>query len=195
MLENEFTSARLLMEKKHLCKLNEIQHANDISLRNIRERIKNGNFKLELIKNINWKDFEEFCSDILKRNGYKCMNNLRFRLKNKKRHEIDIIAISAIKKILFSIDVKHWKNGGRARIINAIKNQALRTSNLFLKCEKIFNHKINLEKYKNFRKIPLLITLNKEDIIFHNGNPIVSLEKLNDFLQKLDEYLEIMPHF
>ena len=188
------SASSLLKEKKDILE-NNIKEQTKIDLETIRKKLKSGDFKLGLIKKISWRDFEIFCADVLKINGFKCMNNLRFKCKNKKRYEIDILAISELKKIMLSIDAKHWKIGGRSKIVDAITNQIRRTNNLIKNCVKIFSHKLNLEKYIDYKKIPIIITLNKEKIKIQNGVPVVPLEKLNNFIQNFDGYTDFMLQF
>ncbi|NHI93845.1 MAG: hypothetical protein EAX96_15260 [Candidatus Lokiarchaeota archaeon] len=195
-MENyDFITARSLLKEEKIVSENYIKNKVIFNIQDVREKIRSGNFELDIIKNISWKDFEIFCSDILKINGFSCINNVRFKSKNKKRYEIDILAMSKIKKILFSIDAKHWKIGGRSKIEGAIINQARRTNNLFFNSIKIFNYKLNLEKYKDFKKIPLIITLNKEEIKIYQGIPVIPLEKLDNFLLDFEGYIDLMLHF
>ena len=188
------TAGSLLKGKKTPLE-NEENEKTKIDIEVIRKKLISGDFKLDLIKKISWRDFEIFCADILKINGFKCINNLRFKCTNKKRYEIDILAVSELKKIMLSIDAKHWKIGGLSKIVDAITNQVRRTNNLIKNCEKIFSHKLNLEKYINYKKIPLIITLDKEQIKIQNGIPVVPLEKLNSFIQNFDGYTDLMLHF
>ena len=181
----KFISARSLLNGEDEIPENNVDNKNKMSIDEVRNKMKSGDFQLNLIKNISWKDFEVFCSDILKINGFKCINNLRFKCKNKKRYEIDILAISELKKIMLSIDAKHWKIGGRSKIVDAIINQVRRTNNLIRNCSKIFSHKINPINYKGYKKFPLIITLNKEPIKIYHGISVVPLEKLNNFIQNL----------
>jgi len=190
MLEDEFIPASSLKIGEKNCKGRTKPLKQQFSIEEIWKKIKYGNFKLDQIKHINWMDFEKFCSYVLRKHGFQCINNVRFRCKNKKRHEIDIIARSEMLNIIFSIDAKHWKIGGRAKIASAAENQMIRTKNLLKKCEKVFNHKINFKNFKNYRVIPLIITVRSETIFLFKGVPIIPLDKLNNFLQNFDGYLE-----
>lgn len=190
MLDDEFIPASSLKIKESTLISSQKNKKTRISIDRIWKKVKLGRFEYGDIKKINWKDFEAFCSYILRNNGFQCINNVRFRCNTKKRYEIDIIARSKLLNVILSIDAKHWKIGGRAKIITAAKNQMWRTKNFLRKCEKIFNHDINIEKIKKYKVIPAIITLNSEIVFLYKGVPIIPLEKLNDFLQKFDGYLD-----
>jgi len=158
-----------------------------IELEQIRQRILQGEEIEKIIGEIDWKEFEELVSKILKKHDFDTHHNFRF--KTNRRYEIDIVAIK--KKILLVIDCKHWGRGRhkKTRLKYAIKDQKERVKQLkkFLKNNLIA--KLKLKTSKKLKFIPLIITWFEEDLLEHENVFIVPAWKLNNFLLNLSEYI------
>ncbi len=140
-----------------------------INLEEINQKIILGEEIENIVKNINWREFEQFVSEILKHCDFEIFLNFRFA--GKHRYEIDILAIK--KSTILAIDCKQW-NMGRYKssgLRNAIKNQLRR-------CEELNKNLVG--KYDKI--IPLIVTLFEEDIVEYENVFVVPLWKLNEFL-------------
>jgi len=74
---------------------------------------------------LSWRDFERFCSSILKARGYVVKENVILR---RPRAQVDIVAIS--EGLSLAIDCKHWNRSpgysGLTRVMEAQKSRARR---------------------------------------------------------------------
>jgi Holliday junction resolvase-like predicted endonuclease len=116
-----------------------------ISLDKIKQKFLEGKQIEEIVKDIDWRDFEELVSEILEKHGFKTWNNFRF--KTKKRYEIDLIATKGSKTLL--IDCKQWSTGRykKSALKNAIDDQEERLGEFkkFIKNNPIAKNKLKLD--------------------------------------------------
>ncbi len=140
-----------------------------IDLDDINNKIKEGNDIENALTGINWKEFEQLISEILKQHDFDIFSNFRFSTKN--RYEIDILAIKNSK--IFAIDCKQWERG-RYKISGlklAIRKQLERCNEL---------REVLVGKYEKI--IPLVVTFFEEGIIEYEDVFVVPLWKFNEFL-------------
>ena len=104
-----------------------------ISLKQIKLELLKGRQIEEIIKDINWQDFERLVSKILEKYDFKTWNNFRF--KTSRRYEVDIIATD--NNATFLIDCKQWSAG-------RYKSSALKKA--------IKDHEERLEEFQKFTK-------------------------------------------
>ena len=158
-----------------------------ITLEQIKERLLEGEQIEKIIGGIDWKEFEELVSKILKKHDFEIHHNFRF--KTNRRYEIDILAVK--KKILLAIDCKKWGRGRHKKtgLKYAILDQKERVKQLkkFLKNNLLAKSKLKISKKVKF--IPLIITWFEEDLIEHENAFIVPVWKFNSFLLNLSEYI------
>jgi Holliday junction resolvase len=158
-----------------------------IDLDQIKDRILRGEQIEKIVKEINWREFEELVEEIFKKHDFTTFRNLRF--KTKKRYEIDVLAVA--RGFILAIDCKQWGRGRykKTGLKRAIKTQKERTKELkkFLKNNPIL--KARLKTQENTRFIPLIVTWYEEDLLEHANIFIVPIWKLNEFLLTLSEYI------
>jgi len=158
-----------------------------IELEQIKQRIQQGEEIEKIIGEIDWKEFEELVSKILKKHDFETHHNFRF--KTKRRYEIDIVAVK--KKILLAIDCKQWGRGRykKTGLKYAIQDQKERVKQLkkFLKNNLIGKSKLKVSKGVKF--LPLIITWFEEDLLEHENVFIVPIWKFNQFLLNQSEYI------
>lgn len=140
----------------------------------INRKITEGNNIEDVVKDIDWREFEQLISKILEQHNFDLSLNFRFSTKN--RYEIDILAIK--NDAVLAIDCKHWGRGRykKSQLKDAVKKQINRCKQL---------KKILVGDYK---LTPLIVTLFEEEIIEHNEVFIVPLWKLNEFLLQFSEF-------
>ena len=158
-----------------------------ITLDQIKQRILQGEEIEKIIGEIDWKEFEELVSKILKKHDFETYHNFRF--KTNRRYEIDIVAVK--KKILLAIDCKQWGRGRykKTGLKYAIQDQKERVKQLkkFLKNNLIGKSKLKVSKGVKF--LPLIITWFEEDLLEHENVFIVPIWKFNQFLLNQSEYI------
>jgi len=153
-----------------------------IDLNKIKQRILQGEQIEEIIEEIDWKEFEELITEILKNHDFKVYQNFRF--KTRRRYEIDIFGIKG--NSILTIDCKQWGRGRykKSSLKNAVDSQKERTEELkkFLKNNLII-------KTQGKKLIPLIITWLEEDLTEYDKTLIVPIWKLNEFLLNMSDYV------
>lgn len=157
-----------------------------IKLDQIKQRVLGGEEIEEILEEIDWKEFEEFVAEILKKHGFK--THLNFRFKTKKRYEVDVLAVKGNLSLL--IDCKYWKRGRykKTELKYAVENQEKRVEEL----KNFLGDNLNLQKQlelflNNVKLIPLIVTWFEEDLLKYEETLIVPVWKLNHFLLNLSE--------
>lgn len=150
-----------------------------MDLEEIEYQILHGKGIEEIIKEFDWRGFEDFCSEILAEHGWKTKKNFRF--KTEKRYEIDILAEKGEKILL--IDYKQWgeRSGKASQLKISAKKQLERAKEW---------EKINfLSRKKGMKTLPIIITWLEERITREDGVWIVPVFKFNTFLLEIDKYM------
>ena len=189
-------------------KLEKFNYTNYLSIHKVSfvlESFKYVETDLKLLSNIlNYSDFEALIQQILVENGYKTVKNFRFsdksyfkRETSQSRYEIDVIAIS--QNYILLVDAKQWKRKDSFSSINkaanlqyqraiALKNNPEVFSTLI---RKILGLRFNFKKYLPFKIMPIIVTIEENSYrLNENQIPLISISKLNGFLQELYKYLE-----
>jgi Holliday junction resolvase len=122
-----------------------------------------------------WQNFERLAAFIFEKNNFRVtVNTVKTYQKTKRQY--DVIAWKGNQTFL--VECKKWA-GNRYRLSavkKAVEQHKERT---------LFYVAITHED-----AIPLLVTLIEEEIRFYEGVPIVSIQKLNGFVNELDGYAQ-----
>jgi Holliday junction resolvase len=120
-----------------------------------------------------WQHFERLAAFIFEKNNFRVSVNT-LKTYHKKRRQYDVIAWKGNQTFL--VECKKWA-GNRYRL-SAVKKA-------------VEQHKERTQFYAAITHedaIPLLVTLIEEEIRFYEGVPIVSIQKLNSFVNELDGF-------
>ncbi|MFX1593341.1 MAG: hypothetical protein ACFFCL_11675 [Promethearchaeota archaeon] len=155
---------------------------------------------------LDYDGFEALVQEILSRNNYFTMKNVRFSDKSnfksktsQKRYEIDIIGINL--KYILIIDAKQWRRKDSFSSISKAADLQLRRAMALKKNPEFFSIllqnllgiKTKIRKRLPFILIPMMVTLEDNSIKINNNQiPLVSIYELNSFLQELPKNL---PYF
>lgn len=140
--------------------------------------IKSGVDVKRISKFLNWKEFEILCYNVMESFEYVCHRNVRFKF-NSKRFEIDVIGYKM--SYVICLDCKHWSTNRISMIKKIIKVHYDKT----LIFSKVFKNIFNLNLNGKILFIPVVITLLDEIVGIYDGLPVVSIFKLNSFLNDL----------
>jgi hypothetical protein len=133
------------------------------------------------ITDLDWRDFESHCGDVLGENGYDVIGGIVFA-NGERKYQVDIVATSL--RHALCIDCKAWKRGGgTGRSMKAAEEQLERTVQLRACIEAR-----GLSSLNNLILYPAVVTLMNEGISVHEGIPIVPFELFNSFLVDFDSY-------
>jgi len=122
-----------------------------------------------------WQNFERLAAFIFEKNNFLVkVNTVKTYQKTKRQY--DVIAWKGNQTFL--VECKKWA-GNRYRL-SAIKKA-------------VEQHKERTRFYAavtNEDAVPILVTFIEEEIRFYEGVPIVSIQKLNSFVNELDRYAQ-----
>ncbi|MHA1274037.1 MAG: NERD domain-containing protein [Promethearchaeota archaeon] len=163
------------------------------------KRYLNITFK-DLCESLKFNEFEALISKIMEKNGYFSIKNFRFTSKipdisKQRRFEIDIIALNH--KYFLLIDAKRWRRRDPFSSLNKAANLQLKRTYALINNSQLISDLII--KLKGGRKgnfpgnrlkiIPLIVTLEDSSFLINQkGVPLVSIDRLNNFLYELNEF-------
>jgi hypothetical protein len=122
-----------------------------------------------------WQNFERLAGFIFEKNDF-MVNVNTVKTCNKKRRQYDVIARKNSRTFL--VECKKWA-GSRYRL-SALKKA-------------IVQHKERTTFYESITDeaaIPVIVTLIEEQILVHEGVPLVPVTKLNAFISELDRHTD-----
>ena len=147
---------------------------------------------------LNYDGFEALVQEILSRNNYVSIKNVRFSDKSnfksktsQKRYEIDIIGINL--KYILLIDAKQWRRKDSFSSINKAADLQLRRAIALKKNPEFFSNLVQnilgintiIRKRLPLILIPMMVTLEDNSIKINNNQiPLVSVYELNSFLHE-----------
>jgi protease II len=141
------------------------------------EDIKSTEDLQKVSKEVVWQNFERLAAFIFEENDFQVETN-KVKTSKKKRRQYDVIAKKTNRTFL--VECKKWA-GNRYRL------SALRTA--------VKQHKERSEFYRiltNENVTPIIVTLIEEEISFYEEIPIVSILKLNSFINEEDKGIDLM---
>ena len=142
---------------------------------------------------LKWKEFESIATKAFEIYSYNVKKNFRFKGKNGKWWEIDLVACK--NPIIVSVDCKHWtRKWTKAPIIKIVKQHMERTK-AFTDVLPDFYTWVKLGEWKHATVIPIVLSLLPNPLKFHRDTPIVSVLQLQSFLNELPAYINILTHF
>ncbi len=156
-------------------------------LREIESQLREGGNIEDILDKQDWKSFEKVVSGVFEINGFSTRQNFRF--KNKRRHEIDIIAIRTNR--ILCIDCKWWGRGRYKK--SGLKQAVMKQENRAHEFEKFLENnpmaRSILKLGKHYSVHSLLVTLHEEGLVFEQKTFLVPAWKLNQFLLEIERYI------
>ena len=123
-------------------------------------------------KSLTWRDFERFCSGILRARGYRVRQNIYLK---KPRAQVDVLGISD--GISIAVDCKHWARApGYSSLAKQVEAQKARAARL---------HE-SLDRIGPIASVILVLV--DQGARFVAGGAIVPVFAFGDFLGNVDAY-------
>jgi Restriction endonuclease len=123
---------------------------------------------------LSWRDFEGFCSDILRAKGYLVRENVYLK---KPRAQIDVFGRS--RNISVALDCKHWSRtpgvSTLAKLIESQKGRARRLHETLVPVAPV---------------VCVIVLLTDPGVRFVSGGAVVPIFALSDFLDNVSAYLD-----
>jgi Holliday junction resolvase-like predicted endonuclease len=138
---------------------------------------------------LSWAEFEMITAQALEANGYRVINNFRFK-RGKERREIDVIGLD--KPLIICADCKHWKRGLRtAASLKTIGAQIERTKAL-ADVLPLYLREIGLENWETATLLPVVVSLLPGQNKLVNKVPVVPVLQLQDFISEVPLKLDAL---
>jgi Holliday junction resolvase-like predicted endonuclease len=142
---------------------------------------------------LEWKEFESITTETFEVYDYRVKKNFRFKGKNGRRWEIDLVACKH--PIIASLDCKHWtRKWTRAPIIKIVRQHVERTK-AFVDVLPDLYTRIKLGGWKHVIVIPIILSLLPSPFKFYRDTPVVSVLQLQGFLNELPAHIDTLTHF
>jgi len=147
------------------------------------ESMKLGIPAYDIVKLMNWREYEALCSKILSTYGFKILRNIRFSVQGK-RFEVDIVAIRS--PYVLIIDCKQWLRlkGRSTALLEAIMRHKERFESFLKVAPEILRLPIKIVFGLKF--IPVLITFYTQDQLIVDGVIAIPLEGLSRLIVDLE---------
>ena len=128
---------------------------------------------IELVsRRLTWKDFERFCSSILRGRGYRVRENIYLK---KPRAQVDVLAVAD--RISLAVDCKHWaRASGRGALAGLVRAQQARARRLH----------DTLDAVPPAAAVILVVVDPGERFV--DGGAVVPIFALGDFLDNIDAH-------
>lgn len=123
---------------------------------------------------LSWREFEDFCSRLLKAGGYSVRTNVVI---TKPRRQIDIFAESS--GLAISVDCKHWERGLSPSALETVAAKQIERTSLYKK-------KLALST----PVLPVILTLLDAPTRLVLGVPVVPVFALSGFLGAVSRFEE-----
>lgn len=122
---------------------------------------------------LGWKEFESFCSDLLRYSGFEVQEDVRTR---KPSRQIDLVALCP--SVILSVDCKHWQRQSSLSALSKFANAQLKRNSILR------------TKLPDRRPIvSAIVTLREQQERFVNGVAVVPLFTLRDFLDNVASHM------
>ena len=144
----------------------------------------------EILKILTWHNFELIVAGIYELNNFYTIRNFHFITKNGK-NEIDVIAIKD--QYAHIIECKHWlRTRISSNITHIVEHHLARMISFKDIAQKVFTQ---LTPNKSeIILIPVIIVPPKNIPEIVSGIPIVTLYKLQDFINRFEDYIDEIKH-
>ena len=131
---------------------------------------------------LSWAEFEMITAQALEANGYRVINNFRFK-HGKERREIDVLGLD--EPLIICVDCKHWKRGLRtAAAQKTIEAQIERTRALADVLPR-YLQEIGLESWGAATLLPMVVSLLPGQNKLYNKVPVVPVLQLQNFISEV----------
>ncbi len=142
---------------------------------------------------LEWKEFESIATAAFEAYDYRVIKNFRFRERDGKRWEIDLLAFK--QPTIASVDCKHWGHSWtRASVVKTVEEHVERTG-AFADVLPRIHVKIEIGSWNHAKVIPIVLSLLPSPFKFYRDTPIVPVLQMQSFLNELPAHVDLLTHF
>jgi hypothetical protein len=140
----------------------------------------------EICRCLSWLEFEDFCLEVLDKNGFAVNKHFRFKAAGR-GWEIDLAASRGSRLLL--IDCKHWNRGHQASSLRKVAEKNLACTKALLTVIDDVSDRLKITVTSSLSILPVILTMLRAPVQIHLGVPIVSISQFNNFIYELPEYV------
>lgn len=127
-------------------------------------------------KHLGWRDFERFCSNILRARGYVVKENIILK---RPRAQVDVVAVSD--RLSFAVDCKHWnRSAGHSDLVRVVEAQKTRARRL----------RATMDGLGPIASVILVLVDSGERFV--DGGAVVPIFALGDFLNSIESHRNLL---
>ena len=130
----------------------------------------------EVAKTLDWRDFERFCAQLLRANGYSVEENVHLR---RPHAQLDLVATGPL--FVINLDCKHWKRAPSYAALRGFALAQLKRSRLLRK---------RLGQGKPIVSAVLSFSESKGEFI--EGVAVVPIRAVRSFLETVESYSDVL---
>lgn len=134
------------------------------------ENIKNADDLKQVSREERWQNFERLVAFVFEKNDFDVEVNI-VKVFNGRRRQYDVVANSLSN--LFLVECKRWTGPYKNSELKKAVEKHIERCRLWQENKEI---------------IPIVVTLQEEDLKIYEGMPIVPIEKLNNFINNLESF-------
>ena len=149
------------------------------------EMVNSGIHMEDVLLSLGWKDFEEFCAELLEKQGFKVTTNFKFR-RSLEHYEVDVVAYRH--PYILSIDCKRVRRLSNYFLKTVAERQLRRTEALSME---LWRHskKLGIDKYRPVLLIPAVFVVASMNPRIYNGVPIVPVGRILSFVKEFERLI------
>jgi len=147
------------------------------------EMVNSGIHIEDVLLNLGWRDFEDFCAELLREQGFKITRNFKFR-HSLERYEIDVLAYRH--PYLLSIDCKRVRKLSNYFLKSVAEKQLRRTEALSMELWRHYR-KLGIERCKPIMLIPAVFVVASMNPRIYGGVPVVPIGKVLSFVKEFEQ--------
>jgi Holliday junction resolvase-like predicted endonuclease len=131
---------------------------------------------------LDWREFEDLATFALERNGYKATKHFRF--KTSRRYEVDVLGLK--EPHILVIECKHWKRSWQRAATHKFVDAHRKRAEAFAKYATAAKGRLGLDRWREIKLVPIVITLSETPVKVHSEIPIVPIFYLQNVLTELE---------
>lgn len=135
--------------------------------------------------NLGWRDFEDFCAELLREQGFNVTRNFRFR-QAIERYEVDILAYKH--PYLLSIDCKRVRKLSDYFLKLVAEKQLRRTEALSIELWRHYKE-LGIKKLRPVLLIPAVFVVASINPRIYEGVPIVPIGRVLSFVKEFEQLI------
>jgi len=151
------------------------------------EMVNSGIHIEDVLLNLGWRDFEDFCTELLREQGFRVTRNFRFH-RALERYEVDILAYKH--PYLLSVDCKRVRKLSNYFLKTVAEKQLRRTEALSMELWR-YHKELGIKRFKPVLLIPAVFVVASMSPRIYDGVPIVPVGRILSFVKEFEQLVNV----